>query len=144
MEILISALQLVLGAFLGVIGTISAQKYLKRDEQKLKDNERIRVAAENYIHSFSELIGALETHDDIISISYEDKARKATAQHRAAVNMLKPFLSKKDQEYIEMDWQMYADLFTSSMTRLSSPDRHEILDHLQRLIGYAELVQKNH
>ena len=52
MEIIWTLLQIILGAVLGVIGTIGAQKFHKRDERKDKENDRIREVADAYRLAF--------------------------------------------------------------------------------------------
>lgn len=140
MDIFWLLLQLILGAVLGVIGTIGAQKYHKHDERKDKHNDRIRDAADNYRRAFIEEISALETDDGVIDHS-EQIVQPALAKHRAAVIQLKLYLSKEDAEDMESDWQMYA-LEVNPMSRLITCHKTDLLKHLHRLLEYADRIKK--
>ena len=140
MEILWSLLQIVVGALLGVLGTIGAQKYHKRDERQDKENDRIRDAADVYRRAFIEEISALDTDDGFADHS-EQIVQSALAKHRAAVIQLKQYLSTEDAEDMESDWQMYA-LEVNPMNRLITCHKTDLLKHLHRLLEYADRIHK--
>ena len=81
----------------------------------------------------------METDDGFIDRS-ELIVTPSLAKQRAAVIQLKPYLSKKDAGDLESYWQMYA-LTANPMDRLITCHKYDLLDHLNRLYEYADLIK---